>query len=610
MGKNKGKKSSKYDHYKKDEYDEEYRKLEERRKELAGERSAYRRSVAVEEVLPAVVAVVISALLIYWLWYVSLPAVNGHSVGFWTAIIVSMGIFGIIGLIIEVLTESDILAIILKIVGIGIVVLLVLIIVFSFSNAKIFHAKAYSKLLKVEEGTKDVIPSSNGGTESIALMDTDSAKILGNREVGSLTNVVSQYELDDYTQINYQNKPYKVGELHYGGLFKWKNNKSKGVPGYVLVNPVTFKGEYVKLEKGMRYVPSAYFRENLKRHIRSKYPSLMYRNLHFEIDEEGHPWYVATTYRCTIGMFCGQKITGCIVIDPITGKIQKFKTGKIPEWIDVVFDGDWVCEHYNDYAQLQNGFWNSVFGQKGCRKVTEYRKSSDDDDSSNVVSDFGYICKDNDVYIYTGVTSVTNDSSNLGFIISNERTGETKFIECPGADEFSAMQAAEGEVQEKRYTASFPSLIEVDGVPTYIMVLKDDNGIVKLYSCVCVGEYSKVATATDQKDCIEKYKMLLNGDISKEDAVNENVVSENTENKKSDETQENEESSESYVEKEITVKHLEKIDRQGDTYLYLVDTENNIYYAKYEDVIQMLLIKDGDKIKIYTDGEKFKYPNK
>ena len=386
--------------------------------------------------------------------------------------------------------------------------------------------------------------------------------------------------------------PEGVLSLRYAGLFKWHRNRKSGVPGYVIVDPVSMEADYVSLKEGMRYVPSAYLQEDLARKIRFQYPTRLFDNLHFEIDEEGEPWYLASSYDHTIGLFGGKQVTGVIQVSPVTGQMQWHAVGDIPQWMDVVYGGDLICTQYNDYAQLHAGFWNSVFGQTGCRKVTEYAKDEDEE----AYADFGYISKDGDIWIYTGVTSLNNDSSNIGFILSNERTEETIFIPCAGADEFSAMASAQGEVQEKRYQASFPSLILVDGCPTYIMVLKDASGLVKMYAAVNVEQYNLVATASTQKDCIAKYRALMNGRISKEEAVADGVTVE---------TEPETEDLSAYERKSVTIRKLRTIDQDGNTWLYLVDSTNHIYSARYADVIGMLLVDEGDTISIFTDGEHF-----
>jgi hypothetical protein len=292
-------------------------------------------------------------------------------------------------------------------------------------------------------------------------------------------------------------------------------------------------------------------------------------------------------------LFGGEQVMGAVVADPVNGDVIKYAAADVPRWVDVVYDGDLICAQYNDAAQLQNGFINTLIGQKDCRRVTTVQGSDDDEESG--YPDFGYVAKEGDIWIYTGVTSVNGDSSNLGFILSNERTEETRFITVAGADEFSAMRSAEGEVQEKRYSASFPSLINVDDIPTYIMVLKDANGLVKMYAAVNVRQYNLVATASTQKACIDKYKMLINGEISSDQAVNtEEVVPEID--------------TSAFTEKEITIRKTETIDKQGNTYIYVVDMENHIYNAKYADVIGMLLYDAGDTITILTDGTHFILP--
>ena len=209
--------------------------------------------------------------------------------------------------------------------------------------------------------------------------------------------------------------------------------------------------------------------------------------------------------------------------------------------------------------------------------------------------------------------------------MSNQRTSETKYIPCAGADEFSAMASAEGEVQEKRYEASFPSLILLDGDPTYIMVLKDKSGLVKAYACVNVEQYNKVAVASTQEDCIQKYKALVGGTMSAEEAIDtgtsaDAAVSGDTDGSADSAASDTAGAGNTSIdqptpidlsvaaEKEITVSKMETIDQNGNTWLYIVDSENNIYSAKYADVLNMLLVNEGDTITILTDGTYYRYP--
>lgn len=445
------------------------------------------------------------------------------------------------------------------------------------TGSELFNSTRYAQILTVKdtEFTEDVPESA--GTDSIALMDTASAKMLGDREIGSLSNVVSQFNVSyDYSQIDYCGKPVKVSALEYAGFFKWINNRDNGVCGYVTVDPVSMSASYNE-SKGMKYVPSAYLLDDAYRHIWLKYPTAMFGNLHFEIDEEGNPYYIASVYDRTISLFGGETVSGCIVLDPVTGGTEKYDVADIPQWVDIVFDGDLICKQYNWYGTLQNGYVNSIIGKKGCKQITTYYSEETEDEEP--VSDYGYVSKDGDIWIYTGVTSVNGDSSNIGFLLANERTGESHYFAVAGADEKSAMAAAEGEVQEKGYQASFPSLINVNGNSTYIMVLKDDGGLVKLYAAVNVEQYNLVTTAATQAQCIANYKEML--------GINEETEAEQ-------ETQS----------VTMTVSSIKYIDIDGNTYIYLIDTEDNFYKAKAASFEQMLLLKEGDRVELTCSGSK------
>ncbi len=457
------------------------------------------------------------------------------------------------------------------------IALTVIIIGAGIIGSTMFNATSYAKILKVDDSDFTADLSESVETDSIALMDTASARMLGDREIGALSDVVSQFDVsNDYIQIDYNGKPVKVSALEYAGFFKWMNNK-EGVKGYVTVDPVSMSASFEKSE-GMKYIPSAYFLEDAKRHIWLEYPTLMTENLHFEIDESGKPYYVASIVDKTISLFGGKTVSGCIVLDPVSGETARYDVADIPRWIDVVFHGDLICEQYNWYGMYQNGFMNSLFAKKGCKQVTTY-SSEDDSSDETPVSDYGYVAKDGDIWIYTGVTSVNGDSSNIGFLLANERTGESRYYAIAGADEKSAMAAAEGEVQEKGYQASFPSLINVEGNPTYIMVLKDSGGLVKLYAAVNVEQYNIVTTAATQAECIAKYKAMLGiSEVQTPTDEAKNVT--------------------------VTIASVKYIDIDGNTYIYLIDTENNIFKAKASEHENMLLLEAGDTVELSCTGSK------
>ena len=394
----------------------------------------------------------------------------------------------------------------------------------------------------------------------IALMDSESARKFGKRKIGSLSDVVSQYEVeDDYTQISIQGHPMKVSSLKYASFFKWWNNRDNGIPGYVKVNPVNSEAEYVALGHGMKYVPSGYFNYNLQRHVQLSYPTKIISGYHFEIDDEGNPFYICPTVKPRVGLFGGMDVNGVIICNPVDGKCSYYPVNKIPAWVDCVYAGKLLTKKYDWYGTFSGGFINSMIGQKGCKITTD---------------DFGYKIIGDDVWVYTGVTSVNGDQSNIGFVLMNQRTSEAKYYKVSGAEEHSAMESAQGAVQEKRYKASFPSLINVSGQPTYIMVLKDSAGLVKMYAMVNVEQYNIVATAQSQAEVFSKYRKMLvsDGDM------------------KSDE--------ENWRKKTVTVERVQFVDTEDGTVVYIKDTEHGVYKQAFKENEDLIRISEGDVITL------------
>ena len=460
------------------------------------------------------------------------------------------------------------------------------------SGAQIFHAPAYSQVIQVEQVESGDAILSEKDAASIALMDTASAKQLGDREIGAIENFSAFNVSDEYIQLNINEDAVKVAPLEYVGLFKWFSNRAEGVTGYVSVSPTTMTADYVKLEEGMKYIPSAYFHEDLNRHLHYQFPTLMYGNIHFEVDENGKPYYVSSVFDRTIGVFGGEIVVGAIITDPVSGESEYYEVADIPQWVDYVFPGDLICELYNVAYKNINGFWNGTsFGANtGCMQTTTIDTYYEDEDGDSVVeagTDYGYIAKDGDIYVYTGVTSMAADSSNLGFIMVNERTGVYKYFAVSSANEQSAMNAAEGEVQQYGYQASFPTLINVDNELAYIGVLKDQSGLVKMYYMVNVKDYGKVVVADSREACVNKYAeklgLNLNGDVIGSEDEKEPVET---------------------TPVEFVISVMQYVDVNGNTYVYMGTEDGTVYKALFSENEQLLFAKVGDIVKgTVVDGE-------
>ena len=232
--------------------------------------------------------------------------------------------------------------------------------------------------------------------------------------------------------------------------------------------------------------------EDIMRHLRFQYPTFMLSTPQFEIDEEGQPWWIAPRVIKTIGLFGGTDNHGAVLVNAITGESEYYE--EPPAWVDHVYSAELIIEQYDYYGQYHNGFWNSIFGQRDVTVTTD---------------GYNYLAEGDDVYLYTGVTSVGGDESNIGFLLSNQRTKETKYYPCAGATEYSAMDSAEGQVQNLRYNATFPLLLNIAEQPTYFMALKDASELVKMYAMVNVNQYQIVAIGATVADCEANYRQML-----------------------------------------------------------------------------------------------------
>ena len=384
---------------------------------------------------------------------------------------------------------------------------LVVCIVGALVSAVIFRAGDYAALLPIQNGdfANEVEEIS---FDQIPMLDKDSAERLGDRKLGELSDMVSQFEVnEDYTQINYQGRPVRIATLRYADLIKWITNRGDGLPAYILIDMVTQNVELVRLEEGIKYTTAEHFGRNLYRHLRFQYPTFMFAEPVMEIDEEGVPYWVCPRIVKTIGLFGGTDIQGGVLVNAITGESQYYE--EVPSWVDNLYRADLIMEQYDYYGMYHNGFFNSIFGQKDVTVTT---------------AGYNYIAINDDVYCYTGVTSVGGDQSNVGFILTNQRTKETHFYSVAGATERSAMDSAEGELQNLRYTATFPLLLNVGGQPTYFMAMKDAAQLVKMYAMVNVQQYNIVATGNTVEECKQNYLDMMrssgigNGESTSPDA--------------------------------------------------------------------------------------------
>ena len=439
----------------------------------------------------------------------------------------------------------------------------------SLLSSPIINAKKYQKLMEVQEGefTEDVEELS---FDKIPLLDKDTAEILGDRKMGSMVDMVSQFEVDNiYSQINYKDNPVRVSPLKYANLIKWFTNQKNGIPAYIRLNMATQTTELVKLEEGMKYTTSDHLNRNIYRHLRFAHPTFIYGELSFEIDDNGTPYWIAPVKKYNIGLFGGETVGKVVLCNAVTGDTKTYDIEKVPEWVDRAYSADLLVQLFDYYGTLKHGFFNSVLSQKDCLETTD---------------GYNYLALDDDVWMYTGVTSVNGDQSNVGFVLSNQRTMETKYYKVEGATEASAMSSAEGQVQNLKYKATFPLLLNISSEPTYFIALKDDAGLVKKYAMVNVQKYQIVAIGDSVSQCEENYlELLLSSGVKEAEKDEREILS---------------------VTGKITKVAQAVIDGTSHYYL-MVEGSEDIFDISVVDFIDVVRCEAGQEITMeYKEGEK------
>lgn len=405
----------------------------------------------------------------------------------------------------------------------AIIVLLLGIFVGQIASSALFNARAYSDLLEVKEGNfaEDI---SEISMKSVPVVDKDTAVRLGSRTIGEMSDLVSQFAIDEgydsYTQINYQNSPYRVAPLIYADPIKWIMNTWNGLPGFVTVNMATQETQLVRLPEG-KYIhisTGEHFNNQLYRYVRFRYPFEILGTAAFELDDDGNPYWIVPTVKMRIGLFGGEDYDGIILVDPVSGETQKYSAEEVPNWVDKAFSADLVYEQLGYYGKYRSGFINSLVGQSGVLVPTGSAAPGLFSDKNKTASaggakgGYNYLAINDDVYMYTGMTSANSDESLVGFTLVNLRTKETRYYTCAGATESSAMSSAEGQVQQMSYNATSPLLLNIADRPTYFLSLKDGAGLVKMYAFIDVQQYQIVGTGSTVADAQTAYIAALTND--------------------------------------------------------------------------------------------------
>lgn len=550
-------------------------------------------------------------------YYMMLPALNVHDTQLYLFLILLVAVFaGAFFLVCRANKKAERLEYVKKKTLIPVIIVAVIAVVMLVGflvGATIFRASDYSDLMTVQNSDFDR-DFSDISYDEVPRIDASRAKTLADQQLGSLSQYKSQYVVADATtQINYRGVPCRVASLQYADVFKWVNNTKNGLPAYILIDVVSQKVTVVncveKFGSGIQYSPAEYFNEKLIRHLRFQYPTKLLDTPNFEIDESGHPYWVTASLTKKIGLFGGTDVQGAIVTDALSGEskyypIDTVRKDKSLNWIDVVYSDQLLIEQYNYYGKLKKGFWNSIIFQNDVNVAS----------SGN-----GYIAMDDDVWVYTGITSSKTDTSNFGFILCNQRTKEVRYYQNGGAIETSAMESAQDAVQNFGYAATFPILLDIEGQPSYFMSLYGDSNTVKGYALVSLEDKTVVGaglidTNSDAKalnTAVENYinamkdkgwiaKTVDAADYVKDEAEIATAGGEQTDGKTAQTPQQSQSADSKTITGKIT--DIKSSVNDGNTVYYL-QVDGVYYYIRVTDCMQVLLLQKGDTVEITPQGD-------
>ena len=568
------------------------------------------------KIIISILATIIGGCITY---YFMLPAINLKEIEFYYFIAILIAIYiGMTFITSKAFAKPEYVPYVKRQaivpLAIGLVFALILGIGYLVS-APLFRARAYSEIINVTEedfGEGDSITTIDSleDFKTVPMIDKDVAFNLANKSLGELSDWVSQFVIDEKysTQVNFDGQPYRIFPLKYGDVFKWIKNTKEGFPAYVKVNMYTQKAEVVVLEdmglEDIHVSTGEYLNERLDRVLRFNYPTYMFGTPSLEIDDNGHPYWVCEYYDKTIGLIGGRDVKGVVLVDAcvkaselIKGQtlvdfesVDDLKNNEKFNWIDQIYSDDLLVEQYNYYGKYLGGFINGYIGQTGVKTTTVGSS---------------YIASGDDVWLYTGVTSVTSDDSIIGFAIINQRTKEAVFQEISGTTESGAQNSAQSIVSDKGWQATFPLLLNIDGEATYFMALKDNN-VVKSYAMVSVERVqdavrSKDDAKPDLEDCLKSYVDVVKSSTKTELKIDYNLPGGAAGNNATEDKNESK-----YSEITGAITDIRTAVVNGNSIYYIALDGNPVYYAMStaEDDAVVILNK-GDTVKItYVAGEE------
>lgn len=509
-------------------------------------------------------AFLVTAFIFFIVDYITLPAYNLHSFGFLLFIALSLALWATLD---QIFTFS--IGKYHKLVYIFSGLIVAFAAIFSLLSAEFLNARAYRDQIVISE-----ISSFKDGFEAVDLnkvpvLDKETAIQLGEKQIGMVASLGSQYFVhDDYTLLAQKDSIYRISALDYRDAIKWFNNRKTGITSFVSVN-VTNPNDVrlVDYPQGMRYTPHAHLNDNLMRKVRFNHRWAIIGGYELEVDDDFNPFWVFSVVKPEIGWFGGHSAKGVIILNPSTGESDYYDLDEVPAWVDRVQPTEIAWSQIDNWGYYVNGFINTLFAQKEMLQTTE---------------GYNYVLLNGNIYVFSGITSIGADNSIVGFALINLKTKEAIFYQVGGADEYSAMSSAQGQVQHLNYKATFPVLLNIGNVPSYFMSLKDNEGLVKKYAFVSVSNYDAVGVGDSIGAALNDYGLrLIDFDIIIEDAKLMDTIT-------------------------GTVASINTIVDQGETIYYITLNESpRLFKVMAKDNIEVIFATLDDEVEItFYDSEQ------
>ncbi len=383
----------------------------------------------------------------------------------------------------------------LKLGGIGTaaVAVVFLALVPMFTSWSAFHASNYRELLPVEERDFD--------TEQVLLdqaqarfVDQALAKRAAEELLGNNLGLGSRCVIGEMNIQSVNGRLWWVGPLEHRDFFKWASNGT--TPGYMMVSANNYSDSKIVQDYELSIGMGGSFSGYLPRYLyQNGYATVGLTDYTFELDDSGKPYWVVTIQKPQVG-FSGLVAKGVLVVDPTNGTIAEYSIDDAPTWIDRIQPQNITDGRIDDWGDFVHGWWNSWLAQRDVINASE---------GTSLVYTADGRCA-----WYTGLQSAGgSDQGTMGFMLVDARTGQAKFYRRAGITEAAARDVIKGQAQEKGYDSTWPIPYLVNGVPTFISVLKDDSGNPQMVGMVAYNDRTLVVVGESLRECLRLYSSKL-----------------------------------------------------------------------------------------------------